>query len=114
MEGCLKEHEPDPVTYGIRQDREWDAWIATQKNGKTYLHCYDGINSTAITMGRFPGMPKSVRLMNTGENLPFQVQRLPNYFDGITCRAEHAYLRIHNIPVDELEQEPIVLEIQWN
>ena len=114
MDGCLKEHEPDPVTYSIRQDRPWDEWIATRKNAKTYLHCYDGINSTAITMGRFPGMPKAVRLMNTGEELPFRVQRLPNYFDGMTCRAEQAYLRIYNIPVDELAQEPIVLEIQWN
>ena len=114
MEGCLKEHEPDPVTYSIRQDKPWDEWIAVCKNGKTYLHCYNGINATAITMGKFPGMPKAVRLMNTGEQLPFRVQRLPNYFIGDTCRAEQAYLRIYNIPVDELEQEPIVLEIQWN
>ena len=63
---------------------------------------------------RFPGVPRQVRLMNTGEELPFRVQVQPDYFEGATCRAEQAFLRIYNIPVDDLAQEPIVLEIRWN
>ena len=66
-----------------------------------------------MAIGNYPSLPKTVRLMNTGKALPFRIHPLPAYFSKETGRAEQSYLHIRNIPVDELAQEPIVLEIEW-
>ena len=62
-------------------------------------------------MANYPGLPKKVRLMNTGAELPVAIEPLPDYFvNGV---AKHHYLHIWDIPVDELGCEPIVLEVTW-
>ena len=53
------------------------------------------------------------RLLNTGEELPFAIELLPNFFDLETGKADGEYLHITNIPIDELENEPIVVEVEW-
>lgn len=110
MQGCLEEHEPDPFDYAPHHS---GPCIACRKNGKTYLHFFDGIRSTAVSLGAYPSLPVSVRLMNTGKMLPFRVEVLPDHFNGKTGRAETEYLHIRGIPVDDLAGEPIVLEIEW-
>jgi len=91
---------------------EHNAFIATKKDGKTYLHYYDGLMSSAVALKNFPSVPKSVKLLNTGALLPAKAERLPEFFDIDTGRSEITYLHISGIPVDELN-EPIVLEIEW-
>ena len=108
MEGTLEGHEPDHYDYGIRA-----TYVAVKKNGKTYLHFHDGLNSLAVALKKFPNLPKSVRLMNTGEPLDFAVRQLPDDFDGGLSMMKTLSLHIRNIPVDDLAQEPIVLEIEW-
>ncbi|MBR4889394.1 MAG: hypothetical protein IKU17_09645, partial [Clostridia bacterium] len=72
-----------------------------------------GLSATAVALKHYPNLPKTVRLMNTGEALEFAVRQLPEDFDGTVGKAKDASLHIRNIPVDDLAQEPIVLEITW-
>ena len=107
MEGCLECAEPDSFNYAIRAND----CIVTKKNGKSYFHFAEGIRSSSIAMELFPSFPKSVRLMNTGKQLPVSIDLLPEYF----CNAGTAleFLHITDIPVDDLASEPIVIEIEW-
>ena len=109
MEGCLECAEADEFPYEARHNN----CIATKKNGKTYLHFYESIISTAVALKTYPNCPKSVRLMNTGKQLPFKEEVLPEFFNGETGQAETVFLHIWDIPIDNLSQEPIVLEIVW-
>jgi len=110
MEGCLEDHTADPFDYGVHKSGNC---IVTKKKGKTYLHFHEGTRSTAVALKQYPGLPQKVRLMNTGETLSAAIEPLPDYFNGKTGIAEHRYLHIRGIPVDDLAQEPIVLEITW-
>lgn len=110
MEGCLEQAEPDPFDYESRANK----CIATRKNGKTYLHFYEGLISTAVTLKKYPGLPKSVKLMNTGARLESRIEYLPEFFDIKTGACKDMYLHITGIPIDELSCEPIVLEIEWS
>ena len=106
MEGCLEGAVPDEFDYHMKPNK----YIATQKNKKTYFHFYDGIPSSAIAFKYFSTLPKSVRLMNTGENLNFAYERLPEYMSkGVASQ----YVHISGIPVDDLASEPIVIEVIW-
>ena len=107
MEGCLESAEGDDFDYHVHK---YTDYVATKKNGKTYLHFYDGIRSSSVALVHYPSIPKRVRLLNTGKDIPFANERLPEYArDG---RAG-LYLHIYGIPADELVSEPIVIEIEW-
>ena len=109
MQGCLESAECDTFDYKIGHNE----YIPTKKNGKTYLHFYNGLMSDSVAIENYPSMPKAVKLMNTGENLPFKVDALPEYFNFYNGRAEREFLHIVNIPVDDLAGEAIVIEIEW-
>ncbi len=109
MQGCLECAETDDFTYEPRHNK----CIATKKNGKTYLHFYDGLFSTAVALKNYPALPKKVRLMNNGEDIPFAIEPLPEFFSGQTGKAEIPFLHIYDIPSDEFVSEPIILEIEW-
>ena len=110
MEGCLEEHEEDPFDYQVHKS---GAYLVTKKDGKTYFHFYNGVRATAVALGNWPGLPRKVRLMNTGKELPFGIRVLPDYFNGKTGLAERKFLHIRDIPADDLADEPIVVEISW-
>ncbi|MBQ8356516.1 MAG: alpha-L-fucosidase [Clostridia bacterium] len=106
MEGCLECHEPDDFNYKIKANKA----IVTKKNGKSYFHFVDGIRSSSVALQFFPTLPKSVRLMNTGKPLSAAIDKLPEYASN--GRAQK-FLHITGIPVDDLSNEPIVIEIEW-
>lgn len=107
MEGCLERSEPDLFDYHVKAN----PCLVTKKGEKSYFHFPDGVISRAVNLKFFPAQPRRVRLLNTGRDLPFAVEPLPEYFtDG---KAEHRYLHIRGIPVDDLQSEPIVIEIEW-
>lgn len=110
MEGCLENAGTDSFDYRVRLDKPP---LATEKNGKTYLHFPDGICSSALYLRQWRSTPERIRLMNTGDVLPWRIEPLPEFHNGTTGRAETAYLRIHGIPIDRLSGEPIVLEVEW-
>ena len=109
MGGCLECAEGDGFNYESRHN----SCIATKKNGKTYLHFYDGVISSSVALKNYPCVPKSVKLLNTGAALDAKAEILPEFFNGRTGKAETVFLHITGIPIDELQSEPIVLEIDW-
>ena len=109
MEGCLEGAEEDLFNYESRPNN----CIATKKNGKTYLHFYEGLVSSAVNLKKYHSLPKKVRLMNTGKTLDAKIEFLPEFFNCDTGKSEDKYLHITGIPIDDLENEPIVLEIEW-
>ena len=106
MEGCLESAEVDDFDYHIINN----PCIATKKNGKTYLHFYQGLISSAVSLKHYPALPKRVRLLNMGKDLPFGIDRLPEFAKN---GVGQFYLHIHDIPSDDLANEPIVIEIEW-
>lgn len=106
----LENTEPDTFDYEVKKYK----YIATMKDGKTYLHFYDGIDSSSVALKKFPSVPQKAVLLNTGAELPFKAEPLPGYFDMKTGQCKDKYLHIQNIPTDSLENEPIVIEISWN
>ena len=109
MQGCLENAEQDAFDYESRGN----VCAATKKNGKTYLHFYEGLISSAVNLKNYPSLPKNVKLLNTGKILEATIEYLPEFFDGDTGRCEDKYLHITGIPSDDLVQEPIVIEIEW-
>lgn len=108
MEGCLEDTEVDEYPYAVRNSH----YVVNKKNGKSYFHFYDGINSSAVSFSKYPALPASVRLVNTGKELEFGEELLPRYFDMNTGKSIK-HLHIRGIPTNELSQEPVVLEICW-
>lgn len=108
MEGCLECTEEDGFDYGIRHNK----YIATRKNGKTYLHFYEGLISGSVAMSHYPKKPERIRLLNTGKDLECDEILLPEFFDGGKGTGS-LQLHIFGIDADALASEPIVLEIQW-
>ncbi|MBR6762913.1 MAG: alpha-L-fucosidase [Clostridia bacterium] len=109
-EGSLANHTPDLFDYGRVTGGEY---IAVRKGNKSYFHFYDGLNATAILLERWPGLPKSVRLLNSGESLPFGIGCQVGYINGTTGRMEQEFLWIRKIPTDHYAAEPITIEIIW-
>ncbi len=101
MDGCLKEHEGDPYTYGLNGVPH----IVTKKNGKSYFHFFNGLTTNSMIFTVYPSMPKSVKLMNTGKQLEYEVTYIPSVKPG--C------LRVSGIPMDTLETEVPVIEVEW-
>lgn len=109
MEGCLECTQEDPFDYQVIGD----ACIVAKKDGKTYLHFDKGLTANAVSLKKYPSVPKHIRLMNTGEALSYEILYLPSFFtDEPECLRERC-LHIQGIPVDALETEPIVIEITW-
>ena len=108
-EGCLECAEEDKFDYESLKNK----CIATKKNGKTYLHFYEGLISNTVVLEKYPSLPKSVRLLNTNEFLSFDEIQVPEFFVTDYERFEKNSLHIRVNDLDELEGEPIILEIDW-
>ena len=109
MEGSLENVVADEFDYGVMVHK----CIVNKKNNKSYFNFYEGIYSSAVNFKNYPALPKRVRLLNTGADLPFAIEKLPGFFDINTGKCDGEYLHITNIPIDDLENEPIVLEVEW-
>lgn len=108
MEGSLEYHENDDFDYGINNTK----YIANIKDGKTYLHFYEGLISNSVALKNYPSIPKSVKFMNSGCALKFDVMSLPEFMD-MSKTTQDKLLHIYGIDVDKYSDEPIVIEIEW-
>ena len=106
MEGCLVCHESDPFDYKVYKGNP----IINIKNGKSYFHFCSGTVSSSVALRYFPKFPKRVRLLNTGKDLNAAIEALPEYFQAGIAQT---HLHITGIPIDDLSDEPIVIEIEW-
>ena len=59
------------------------------------------------------GLPKSVRLLNTGKALDFDITQVPRSYGGNVLPLSRKCLVLRGIPTDELETEAVVIEIEW-
>ncbi len=109
MEGCLEGNEPETFDYDVFKNE----CVINKKSGKTYFHFYNGLISSQFAIKKWERLPSRVRLMNTGEELEFQVRSLPILYFGEN-RTFPEVLQIRGIPVDKLSAEPIVVEIEWS
>lgn len=109
MGGALEDHEPYPFLIRLQHT----PCVATVKNGKTYLHLYEGAISSSINFEVAPAfVPKSAKLVNDGRSLGVRFAMLPGW-GGAQGRANGPFLSITGIPCDEFENEPLVIEIEW-
>ena len=106
MGGCLVCHDPDNFNYKIRKNKA----IVTKKDGKSYFHFYEGIVSTSVAFEYFPKNPQAIRLLNTGKALDYKIEKLPEYAANGQAIV---HLHITGIPIDDLSDEPIVIEVTW-
>lgn len=109
MRGVLENHEPYPSLICLQHT----PCVATVKDGKTYLHLYEGAISSSINFDVGPAFaPKSARLVNDGRALGVRFGLLPGW-GGKHGLANGPILSITDIPCDEFENEPLVIEIEW-
>jgi len=101
MGGCLEQTQEDSWEYDICTN----PYIVNRKDGKSYFHFYEGLPANGVVFQKYPSLPKSVRLVNTNSQLSFAIEDMPMISEG--C------LHISQIPIDELQSEPIVIEIEW-
>jgi alpha-L-fucosidase len=98
--------------YGVRQSFKGkpaprllaDNSLKVVCDGDTlYVHCPPGINSSTLKLKPLDDEPKSVVLMNSGQELDWTMEPIV-YEQG----AGEKYLRIRNIPADELSGPPVI------
>ena len=77
------------------------------------MHFYEGLISNAVAIKNYPSIPQSIRLINTGEFLKYDEIYLPEFFSDSFDFFEDRCLHIFGINIDSLENEPIVIEIEW-
>ncbi|MBE6560993.1 MAG: glycoside hydrolase [Ruminococcaceae bacterium] len=116
MEGTLEDTEADPFSYEIRANQfmPGGSCIALKKNGKTYFHFPAGLATQSLYLKKYPGIPKRVRLINTGMTLDTR-EDTPPYMIVENGIAKGPLLRITGIPSDRepLLTEPTVIEVEW-
>ena len=109
MNGVLEGHEPYPALIRLQHT----PCVATVKDGKTYLHLYEGSISSSVNFDVGPAFaPKAARLVNDGRTLGVRLGMLPGW-GGRQGLANGPILSITGIPCDEFENEPLVIEIEW-
>lgn len=109
MNGVLENHEPYPSVIRLQHT----PCVATVKNGKTYLHLYEGCISSSINFDTAPAFPpKSARLVNDGRALGIRFGMLPGW-GGRQGLAHGPILSVTDIPCDEFENEPLIIELTW-
>lgn len=88
-------------------------FVATEKNCKTYIHLYNGIPSSAIAFeSGIDVEPKKAILINDGRELRVRNGLLPGWGNG-QGYANGPFVSIADIPVDEYESEPMIIELIW-
>ncbi len=107
LDGALENTVPDTFEYKLYSD---DKFIALKKNGKTYLHFYNGLSSTGISFAALPGTLSKAVLLNSGKLLNIKYEKMPELWNDPDCSFAH---HIYNIPIDDYPTEPIVIELTW-
>ncbi len=87
--------------------------VRTKKGRKTYFHFYEGISSSGIAIREFPNVPQKITFVNSGEELSFAVELMPEFLYPSDEKTKKPCLHIKEIPVEDYEKEPIIIEIEW-
>ncbi len=90
-----------------------EPFSAVEKDGATYFHFRNGLNSTAVTF-LDEDLPVPVRavLCNTGDELTIRRSALPTLTDEDHV-ARRKVWSLAKIPVDDIPGEPVVIRVEF-
>ncbi|MFE5319474.1 alpha-L-fucosidase [Paenibacillus sp. NPDC056579] len=96
------------VMAGSQHRVERDHVLLTRKGNDLYVHLYRDTQSNAVVLKPLNVAPRRAVLLNNGQELPFSVDLLPWYW------RERPYLRIRNLPVNELTDTVMVIKLEFD
>lgn len=85
-----------------------DEFLVTKKGHVVYVHLPREPQSTAVILKPLDVMPRKATLLNTGAELEAQVDVTPWHW------REKPYLRIRNLPVNEMTDTVMVLRLEFD
>jgi alpha-L-fucosidase len=85
-----------------------DEVMLTRKGNNIYVHLYKDIQTTAVILKPLDILPKKAILLNNGQELEARVDLLPSH------HRERPYLRIRNIPTNEITDEVLILKLEFD
>ena len=86
--------------------------ITTKRGSTLYVHIPDGLDSCGLTLKPINVRPKSVTLLNDGRPLEYAIVTRPEDKDWTTQLMRSPTLHIFDIPVEEFQNETMVLKIE--
>lgn len=96
------------VMAGSQQKVARDHVLLTRKDNKIYVHLYRDTQSASVVLKPLDVLPRRAVLLNNGQELSCSVDLLPWYW------RERPYLRIRNLPVNELTGEVMVIKLEFD
>ena len=85
-----------------------DDFLITRRDNTIYIHLYNPPQGTAVVLAPIGVAPKRAVLLNTGQELETRVDVTPWHW------RERPYLRIRNLPVNELAGEVMVIKLEFD
>ena len=82
--------------------------LLTKRDNTIYVHMHRDPIKEAVQLKPMATAPKRATLLNTGKPVEFAVDMVP------TDHVEHKpYLRLRNLPVDELADTVLVVKVEF-
>jgi alpha-L-fucosidase len=87
---------------------ERDSALLTRKGNTIYVHLYRDPQSNSILLKPLDVLPRKATLLNNQQELEFSVDLMPCFW------KERPYLRIRNLPVNELTDSVMVIKLEFD
>jgi alpha-L-fucosidase len=87
---------------------ERDSALLTRKGNTIYVHLYRDPQCSSILLKPLDVIPRKATLLNNRQELEFSVDLMPCYW------KEKPYLRIRNLPVNELTDSVMVIKLEFD
>lgn len=98
-------YEAEPVT-GLVENRDI---LLTADGNKLYVHLYKLPKSSVVWLKPMDVLPVSARLLNDGRSLEAKVEYTPSLY-----LEKKEYLRISGVPIDEFQDEVMIIELDFD
>ncbi len=99
--------DKDEMTIGAKTVVR-DEVLLTKKGNTVYVHLPEDLQSSAVILKPLDIMPTKVTLLNNGQELEARVDITPWHW------REKPYLRIRNLPVNELSDTVMVIKLEFD
>ncbi|GHV47186.1 alpha-L-fucosidase [Spirochaetia bacterium] len=86
-----------------------DKILLTRRQNTVYVHAYEDLASSSISLRPFTMQPLKATLLNTGEPVEALVAKTPYYHE-----EDQAYLRLRNLPTAAITDEPLVVKLEFD
>lgn len=88
-------------------------FIAVEKPGVTYLHFYNGLDTSGVTLCPISQVPAEAIVLNNGERIKAAIVPLPTAWNWQTRQSRPPYLHLFDLPIETFSHEPIVVKLVW-